>query len=94
MPVFTYGSRDESIGAPSAEDAIREFFFCRDERVVDAVVTPLFFLLDRGRWHRRADRFKIAETGVVEESERPNNNANNFILLSRSGPKIRRALTT
>ena len=93
-PVSTYGSRDESIGAPSAEDAIREFFFYRGERVVDAVVNLLFFLLDRGRWHRRADRFKIAETGVVEESERPNNNANNFILLSRSGPKIRRALTT
>jgi len=66
VPVFTYGFRDESIGAPSAEDAIREFLFYRGERVVDAVVNLLFFfLLDRGRWHRRADRFKIAETGVA-----------------------------
>ena len=66
VPVFTYGFRDESVGAPSAEDAIREFFFYRGERVVNAVINLLFFfLLDRGKWHRRADRFKVAETGIA-----------------------------
>jgi len=64
IPVFTYfSSRDEVLGIPSAEDSIRKFFMSPDGKpLVDAVINAMFFfLLERGTWHKRADRFNIAK---------------------------------
>ena len=47
IPVFTYSFGDANIGAPSAEDSIREFFILNERPVIHALINlTSFFLLD------------------------------------------------
>ncbi|MCU7787537.1 cobaltochelatase subunit CobN [Pyrobaculum sp. 3827-6] len=67
LPVVTYGYRDSSLGSPSGEDSVREFFIVEGRPVVDVVVRmQWFFLLDRGGRTRRQDRMNMADVSVLK----------------------------
>jgi len=53
LPVFTYGSRDDMLKTPTAEDSIRTFFFKEGKALVDVILSAkFFFLLDHGNYFR------------------------------------------
>ncbi len=48
LPVFTYGSKDDVLGAPSSEESIRTFFIGDHGPLIEVLVNlTFFFLLDR-----------------------------------------------
>ena len=53
LPVFAYGSRDDMLKTPTAEDSIRTFFFKEGKALVDIILSAkFFFLLDHGNYFR------------------------------------------